>query len=106
VDLSCASICTCAEELAASAQAAATTMTRQRRAELTTLVERHLQEAERRLPAVARRALLRDHRRCAQLMRAIELALDDTDLVSAAASARALARFIVAHEQRERAYLD
>ena len=38
-------------------------------------------------------------------MRAIELALDDNDLTQAAARARELGRFAVAHGQRERPYL-
>jgi hypothetical protein len=105
MQLTCNLIAERAQQLAVSAQAVRAGAVREHRAELTALVARHLEGAERRLSPVAKRALLHDHRRCAQLVRAIELALDDSDFAQAAARARELARFAVTHEEKERPYL-
>ncbi len=102
--LSCSSIAAAAERVAAAAQAGSAASARERAVELVGLVGHHVEQAERELSTVARRALLHEHRRCAQLARAIELAVDDADLARAAAQARALARLAVAHEEKERAY--
>jgi hypothetical protein len=105
MQLTCSLIIEGARRLAASAVAIGAHAVCEQRTELSTLVARHLEVAERQLSMVGKRALLRDHRRCSQLMRAIELALDDNDLAQAAARARELGRFAVGHAQRERAYL-
>ena len=68
-------------------------------------VERHLTTAERALSPLARRALLRDHRRLEQLLRAVEFAADDGDGRAVAVQARRLVRFIVEHAAREREYI-
>jgi hypothetical protein len=103
--LTCNLIVERAQQLAVSAHAVHAGAARELRSELSALVARHLEEAERQLSTVGKRALLHDHRRCAQLVRAIELALDDNDLAQVAAKARELARFALAHELRERPYL-
>jgi|SRR4051812_34658803 hypothetical protein len=105
MQLTCNLIFERARQLAVSAQAPGAGTIHDQRVELSALVARHLEEAERGLSILAKRALLRDHRRCAQLARAIELALDDNDLGQVAARASELARFATAHEERERPYL-
>ncbi len=90
-----------AETLAATAVAATQVATRDA---LRVAVERHLGAAERALSSLGKRALLHDHRRLTQLMRAVELALDTADTRAVAAPARRLAQFVVEHDARERTY--
>ena len=73
------------------------------RAALVLAVERHLGIAEHLSSTAAKRALLHDHRRLAQLLRALELALDASD-PRAAAAARRLGQFIADHAARERTH--
>ena len=68
MQLTCDLIVERAQRLAVSAVATRAGAVREQRTELSALVARHLEEAERRLSTVGKRALLRDHRRCAQLM--------------------------------------
>lgn len=76
-----------------------------RRQALGDAIARHLGVADRALSLVARRALLHDHRRLAQLLRAYELAADAGDVRAAATHARRLARFLLDHDARERGYV-
>ncbi|MCU1277684.1 MAG: hypothetical protein JWM53_1230 [bacterium] len=99
---SCERIRAEAAELRASAASAGL---QQQRAALTSSVAEHLRLVDELLSALARRRLLHDHRRLTQLMRAIELAVDDGDAAQAAAAARKLEAFIVAHDGRERAWV-
>lgn len=75
------------------------------RSALVRAVERHLVAAEHRLSTAAKRVFLHDHRRVAQLLRALELALDAHDR-RAALAARRLGEFIGDHAARERSYVD
>jgi hypothetical protein len=89
---------------AAFVDAATDEARRAHHAALCVAVERHLACCDRSLSQLAKRALLHDHRRMAQMSRAITLAADNGDVRAAAQQARRLAELAAAHDERETSY--